>query len=102
MDHPCINGNCVWWDDSYEGPKQVNGKDCYGYMDYKDDTQGWSECSVKDFTDYINRQESFCLPPLNGGGENLLAIKIYKSVVVIGVYSNTPLEILKKIIRIKI
>ena len=26
------------------------GKSCYGYMDYKDDTNYWSRCSVEDFT----------------------------------------------------
>ena len=26
------------------------GKNCYGYMDYKDSTNYWSTCSVEDFT----------------------------------------------------
>lgn len=27
------------------------GNNCYGYMDYKDDTNYWSTCSVEDFMD---------------------------------------------------
>ena len=67
MDHDCLNSNCAHWDPSYVGPKTLNGKDCYGYMDYQDETQGWSECSVKDFTDYVNKQRSFCLQLLSEG-----------------------------------
>ena len=42
--------------------KDENGEDCSGYMDYDDSTPGWSKCSVKAFTGYINRQKKFCLP----------------------------------------
>ena len=48
--------------------KLVDGKACKGYMDYTDSTNYWSHCSVNDFTDYINRQQNFCLAPLNGSG----------------------------------
>ena len=70
MEHDCLNSNCAHWSSSYVGPRKFNGEDCYGYMDYKDGTDGWSECSVDDFTKYINRQSSFCLPTLSGGGGN--------------------------------
>ena len=33
-----------------QGRKDSRGKSCYGYMDYKDDTNYWSTCSVEDFT----------------------------------------------------
>ena len=32
------------------GRKDSRGKNCYGYMDYKDSTNYWSKCSVEDFT----------------------------------------------------
>ena len=32
------------------GRKDSRGKNCYGYMDYKDSTNYWSRCSVEDFT----------------------------------------------------
>ena len=32
------------------GRTDSRGKSCYGYMDYKDDTNYWSKCSVEDFT----------------------------------------------------
>merc|ERR1712038_1800746 len=32
------------------GRKDSRGKNCYGYMDYKDDTNYWSRCNVEDFT----------------------------------------------------
>ena len=55
-------------------PRKVNGKKCYGYMDYEDGTglgdhtNQWSKCSVKDFTDYINQQQdSLCLQ----GGDSI-------------------------------
>ena len=35
IDHDCINSNCAYWDPSYVGPKQVDGVDCSGYMDYR-------------------------------------------------------------------
>ena len=72
MDHDCINGNCAYWKSSYVGPRQLDGVDCFGYMDYKDDTNYWSPCSVSDFSSYINRQSNFCLEPLNGGESKYL------------------------------
>lgn len=62
--HDCLNGNCAHWSSSYKGPRVQDGVKCFGYMDYKDDTNKWSPCSVADFTSYINRQQNFCLPPL--------------------------------------
>lgn len=52
---------CSFWKDNYVGARDHNGKDCYGYMDYRDDTDEWSECSVNDFASYVNRQSNFCL-----------------------------------------
>ena len=43
--------------------KDSRGKNCYGYMDYKDDTNYWSRCSVEDFTK-VNKR---CIPLLQGG-----------------------------------
>ena len=31
--------------------KFSDGTNCYGYMDYQDDTNYWSKCSVQDFTE---------------------------------------------------
>ena len=62
--HDCINHECRYWHDSYEGPRQQDGKDCYGYMDYRDETPGWSECSTNDFAEYVNSQVKFCLKKL--------------------------------------
>ena len=39
------------------GRSDSRGKACYGYMDYKDDTNYWSTCSVEDFT----KQDRKCL-----------------------------------------
>ena len=39
------------------GRSDSRGKACYGYMDYKDDTNYWSTCSVEDFT----MQDRTCL-----------------------------------------
>ena len=53
-----------------ETPRVMNGVKCHGYMDYIEHTDGWSPCSVSDFTAYINMQEGeFCLKPL---GNNCL------------------------------
>ena len=30
-------------------------------MDYREETSGWSECSISDFADYVNSQEKYCL-----------------------------------------
>ena len=30
-------------------------------MDYRYETPGWSECSTRDFADYVNSQENYCL-----------------------------------------
>ena len=67
LDHDCINFNCAYWASSYVGPRKINGVECFGYMDYKDDTNYWSACSVADLTLYINKQANgFCLPLING------------------------------------
>ena len=66
MEHDC-DGTCAYWSSSYVGPRQLDGVDCFGYMDYKDDTNYWSPCSVSDFSSYMNRQSNFCLEPLSGG-----------------------------------
>ena len=55
-------------------PRVLNGRQCWGYMDYEDGTHlgdhtnQWSHCSVSDFTRYVNRQNSFCLQSLGDGG----------------------------------
>ena len=60
--------------DAQGNPRVLNGRRCYGYMDYEDGTRlgdytnRWSACSVSDFTNYVNRQSSFCLQSLGGGG----------------------------------
>ena len=43
--------------------RHVNGKPCYGYMDYIDDlsTDGWSACSVNDFTKHLNTLTNVCI-----------------------------------------
>merc|ERR1719184_478083 len=64
LGHDCLEGNCATWSPSYKGPRVLNGVECYGYMDYKDDTNYWSPCSVSDLTAYINRQQEFCLDPI--------------------------------------
>jgi len=68
--HDCLNGNCAYWSNSYKGPRVQDGKECFGYMDYKDDTNYWSACSVSDFTAYINQQQQFCLPLLKPAPSN--------------------------------
>ena len=52
-------------------PKVVDGKECHGYMDYNDGetfgdyTNGWSHCSVQDFTAYIEENNNAnCLRPV--------------------------------------
>ena len=62
--HDCINYECRYWESSYVGPRVHEGKDCYGYMDYRDETPGWSECSTNDFANYVNSQVQFCLKSL--------------------------------------
>ena len=42
--------------------KDSNGKACYGYMDYKKDTNFWSKCSVE----FLTRQNKHCLKELTG------------------------------------
>ena len=44
-----------------QGRRDSRGKACYGYMDYKDDTNNWSRCSVEDFT----KQNKRCLKVCN-------------------------------------
>ena len=61
IQHDCINYQCSFWLDSYVGPRDHDGKDCFGYMDYRHDTDEWSQCSVSDFAEYANRQSNFCL-----------------------------------------
>ena len=41
-----------------------NGRPCYGYMDYRQDTNYWSTCNVE----YLTRQNKNCLKELGGGG----------------------------------
>ena len=66
MNHDCINFNCNVNSQWYRGPRELDGKECFGYMDYKDDTNYWSHCSVSDLTDYINTLPGdFCLPKLS-------------------------------------
>ena len=66
LDHDCINYNCATWSPYYVGPRVLDGRECYGYMDYNDTTNYWSHCSVKDLTDYINKLPGdFCLPKLS-------------------------------------
>ena len=31
-------------------PRRMDGKDCYGYMDYDPKTNQWSHCNVADLT----------------------------------------------------
>merc|ERR1719295_1749685 len=54
-------------------PRKVGGVDCAGYMDYIDHTDGWSQCSVQDFTTYANSYgDDYCLAPIEDGnnGDN--------------------------------
>ena len=61
MDHDCINHDCL----NYAGPRKQDGVECYGYMDYNDNTNGWSPCSVADLTLYMNTMgNEFCLTAL--------------------------------------
>ena len=73
MSHDCKDGRngarnlCAYWDKkNYVGPRVLNGKECYGYMDYKDDTNYWSHCTVSDFTTYLNAN-NFCLRTIDRG-----------------------------------
>ena len=43
-----------------------NGRSCYGYMDYRQDTNYWSTCNVE----YLTRQNKNCLKKLGGGDNN--------------------------------
>jgi len=64
--HDCINYVCAYDNNpSYVGARDHDGKDCYGYMDYRPDTKGWSDCSTSDFADYVNSQTSYCLERIN-------------------------------------
>merc|ERR1712049_2342 len=57
------------FDQETQGPKESSkGEQCSGiggYMDYTQNPNKWSPCSVEDFTNYYNRiidsQGSFCL-----------------------------------------
>jgi len=56
-----------------EVPRKVDGVDCAGYMDYIAYTDGWSQCSVQDFTTYANSYgDDYCLAPIEDGnnGDN--------------------------------
>ena len=44
--------------------KSSDGTNCYGYMDYTDDTNYWSKCSVEDF----QMTDKSCLSQADGGG----------------------------------
>ena len=72
LDHDCINFDCAYWNlDTYVGPRTINGVECYGYMDYRDERNYWSACSVADLKSYINKQDNgFCLETLNGENNN--------------------------------
>merc|ERR1711931_331185 len=60
--HDCLDYNCKFWSPEYKGQRTIDGKKCYGYMDYFSNTNYWSPCSVSDFSGYINRQlGGFCL-----------------------------------------
>ena len=50
--------------DSDHARTDYRGKKCYGYMDYNDDTNYWSRCSVEDFT----KTKKSCLAGGTGGG----------------------------------
>lgn len=74
MEHDCIGGCCSWWNPNvYKGPRVMDGKECFGYMDYNQTTNYWSHCSVSDLKIYINRVPEFCLekivpdPPVDDG-----------------------------------
>merc|ERR1711970_784996 len=74
MEHDCIGGCCSWWNPNvYKGPRVMDGKECFGYMDYNQTTNYWSHCSVSDLKTYINRVPEFCLekivpdPPMDDG-----------------------------------
>ena len=71
IQHDCLHYNCKFWSDDYVGPRDHDGKDCYGYMDYRDDTDEWSECSVSDFSAYVNRQTKFCLESIDPSSDHL-------------------------------
>jgi len=60
--HDCEGGCCSWWNPRvYKGPRVMDGKECFGYMDYNQTTNYWSHCSVHDLKTYINRVPDFCL-----------------------------------------
>ena len=45
--------------------KDSNGNNCFGYMDYNDDTNYWSSCSVEDFI----KTKKGCLKPASPQNE---------------------------------
>ena len=53
--------------DFHRSPSDVrrdkSGKACYGYMDYKQDTNYWSTCSVE----FLTGQNKSCLKKIGGG-----------------------------------
>ena len=53
MSHDFING-------PNDARKDRNGKACYGYMDYKKDTNFWSKCSVE----FLTSQNKRCMKEL--------------------------------------
>ena len=62
--HDCREGNCM---SNGPGPRILNGKYCYGYMDYDDDTNYWSHCSVYDLITYeYSLKNPYCLDTLPG------------------------------------
>lgn len=76
------------FDNSNRQPRRgTNGKACYGYMDYKESTNFWSQCSVDDFTG----TEKGCLQKLGTTKYSIIYVNIcayvYKYVCVI--LSNT-------------
>ena len=66
LNHDCINYDCRHWKQEYLGPRTIGGVKCYGYMDYRENTHGWSPCSVADLLTYINKlEDEFCLTTIS-------------------------------------
>ena len=49
MWHDCVFRN-QFICNSRSKPRSMDGKDCYGYMDYDPKTNQWSHCNVADLT----------------------------------------------------
>ena len=76
-------GHNLGMDHDFKGDNELDirvqdGVKCEGYMDYIEHTNGWSPCSVADFTAYINKQEGeFCLKPLGINRSHFLKIHLF-------------------------